>query len=49
MISQPLLTELHEIILQDYGKNLDMRETSDFAYAMLGYFEGLLEVDKNKI
>jgi hypothetical protein len=46
MVNQALLNELNKIILEDYGKKLNAHETSELGYALLGYYEGLIDIEK---
>jgi len=47
MISQPLLKELNTIMIEDYGKSLEPRELADLGDSLLGFFEGLVEINNS--
>jgi hypothetical protein len=45
MISQQLLTELKDILEQDYNLKLTMQEVLEIATALLGYVETLMKIE----
>lgn len=42
MLSTQLLEELHQILLYEYGVDLDVAQTSEIAHSLVGYFDALL-------
>lgn len=44
MVSQQLIEELQIIIKEDYGKNLDTKDTAKIANDMVGYFDLLAKI-----
>jgi len=45
MISKQLLSELNTILLEEYGQKLSPQATSDFGYALVGFFECLADIN----
>jgi len=45
MINQQLLTELKDILEQDYNLKLTMQEVLEIATALLGYVETLMKIE----
>lgn len=45
MISQQLLTEIKDILEQDYNLKLTMQEVLEIATALLGYVETLMKIE----
>ena len=45
MISQQLLEELKIIIKDDYGKDLEMKEVTEIAESLVGYFDLLAKIN----
>ena len=46
-LSQTTIQELQQILSEEYGKNLDMKEATEIAYSIIGYFE-LLTIINNR-
>jgi len=47
MINQTLLSELHIIVLEEYGLDLSSNEVLNLANALLGYYDGLVEAARS--
>ena len=45
MVSQRLIRELQKIIKEDYGLDLSMRDVSQIASSLVGYFDLLAKID----
>ena len=45
---EELLQELHQIIKEDYGKDLKKQEISEIAYSLLGFFDLLAKINHRK-
>lgn len=49
MVSQQLIEELQIIIKEDYGRDLDIKDTAKIANDMVGYFDLLAKIyDREK-
>ena len=44
MVEKEFVSELRQIIKEDYGKDFSFQEVSRFAYDWLGYFDLLAKV-----
>jgi len=44
MVSQHLLQELGEIIKEEYGRDLNMKEISEIGNGLVGYFDLLAKM-----
>lgn len=45
MVSNDLLQELKEIIKEEYGKDLEMKEVSEIGNGLVDYFDLLAKMD----
>jgi hypothetical protein len=44
-VSRELILELQTIIFEEYGRKLSLRQTSEIANGLVGYFDLLAKVD----